>query len=322
MQDGSKLNELGERNVHTVSLFFLGIYLYDELDWIGKCESEKSNFLFLWFLACLYHDVGYYFENNEHKCEQQKTIEEFIYENDIKEDSNLLRTNNDNIYPYSSLLKGYYKYTVEMLEHLDHGITGGIILYDRLVRNAKVHGENYCEDGILFSSKLYPDYRKAADAVARHNIWFAKKGKHEERIKKYKKYGIDNELVINRECERQSLSNDNIIYFLLCLADSIEPVKIYSCVKPEAVLKRIKVDVDNNEITFGFTDNILKKEIMFEKVGGLEDWLNVKCEENGQKIIVKNESEIQKSVDEAPQFYITEEELIEFMEESNSDGIE
>lgn len=290
LQDGSKLNQLNKRYVHTVSLFFLGIYLYDKLEWDGKGEvstEEYSKFLFLWFISCLYHDVGYYFENNNDKCIQLKTIEEFISENNIKDDSNLLKSNSDIIYPYSSLLKGYYDYTVKELGHLDHGITGGIILYDRLVQNTKAHGENCCEDGILFSSKLYPDYRKAADAVARHNIWFAKKGEHEERIKKYEKYGIDDELVINGECERLSLSNDNIIYFLLCLADSIEPVKLYSCVYPEEVLKRINVDVRNNEITFSFTDNILKKEIMSKKAEELEDWLEVKCNKSGTEASIE-----------------------------------
>ena len=57
------------RAIHTVSAFFLGIFLEDCLTQ-GQCGVDLSvhgdffPFSYLWFLTCLYHDYGYIVEEN------------------------------------------------------------------------------------------------------------------------------------------------------------------------------------------------------------------------------------------------------------------
>ncbi len=54
-----------ERAPHIVSSFILGIILAEGF---GICtwmpDDDSVNFLYLWFLSCLYHDIGYAYENN------------------------------------------------------------------------------------------------------------------------------------------------------------------------------------------------------------------------------------------------------------------
>lgn len=57
------------RATHTVSAFFLGIFLEDCLTQ-GQCGADLAvhgdffPFSYLWFLTCLYHDYGYIVEEN------------------------------------------------------------------------------------------------------------------------------------------------------------------------------------------------------------------------------------------------------------------
>src|ERR1035437_2288280 len=74
-----KIEGLNGRAMHVVSTFFLGIYLYENsiisikkevdneiLNLIGKYKIESDiKFSFIWFIAYLFHDLGYEFEDDE-----------------------------------------------------------------------------------------------------------------------------------------------------------------------------------------------------------------------------------------------------------------
>lgn len=50
---------------HTVSAFFLGLVLARSLgdrEFTFEIENERFDFTYVWFLTCLYHDIGYVFE--------------------------------------------------------------------------------------------------------------------------------------------------------------------------------------------------------------------------------------------------------------------
>ena len=50
---------------------------------------------------------------------------------------------------------------------------------------------------------------------------------------------------------------------------------MYNTVKPEEVLKNIKINLTDNMIEFDFTHSVLESEPLYKKAKGLQDWLNV-----------------------------------------------
>jgi hypothetical protein len=72
------LNEIGnlvlEHNAHTIKVFFIGVYLQQQLDRelsINSIIGLNYEFSYLWYLSCLFHDYGYIYE--------QQTISESDY---------------------------------------------------------------------------------------------------------------------------------------------------------------------------------------------------------------------------------------------------
>ena len=56
---------LKERSPHIVSTFLLGIQIAKNLNFdINTKNNDNINFKYLWFMACLYHDIGYVYEND------------------------------------------------------------------------------------------------------------------------------------------------------------------------------------------------------------------------------------------------------------------
>ena len=180
-----------DRNTHTVSLYLLGILLYSGLKVTEKSKKSNSHyetkgyhdFLFKWFLSCLYHDVGYIYEKEKHYYDSCKNLDAFLEELEIKKENNLLEGVYKNgkkrrYYRNKQLVYNYYLYTLNERKRLDHGITGGLLLYKNLIEMYSSIARKYdyvsadiVEDGLLYSPKLFSQYWVAADAIARHNIW-------------------------------------------------------------------------------------------------------------------------------------------------------
>ncbi len=111
---------------------------------------------------------------------------------------------------------------------LDHGIIGGLLLYDRLRlqfekawEKARIDKEkSFTRDGffgennrLFYSENHFSAYAKAADAIISHNIWHTTL---REYLEKSGKMDVNNLKKINI---------DNTICFLLSLADTLEPIK-------------------------------------------------------------------------------------------------
>lgn len=55
------------RNIHTINVFFIGVFLQRKIDENIAIKSEMSSdytFSYLWYLLCLAHDLGYIYENH------------------------------------------------------------------------------------------------------------------------------------------------------------------------------------------------------------------------------------------------------------------
>lgn len=285
-----------KRSIHTVSLYALGIFLHKhiskEIDGNNNQDKvcEQHQFLYIWYMTCLYHDMGYAYEKNQRKlskeCEDLDGFIEFIVGTQpclfYRKDNSL-----------ESLCRNYYKYIYETRGHIDHGIAGGIVLYHRLIKNYEDQKiklgvpdqDEFIDEktGVLFSKYFFKDYKQAATLIARHNMWYASED-DAEKIKEYKKAGLE-KLILKEGEEKISCDGEeeDKMLFLLCFADTIEPLKVYSKCDPLFVLEHLKIGVTKNHgditVNFYLDASALKVSVLEERIKSLESFLNVECEE-------------------------------------------
>ena len=74
------------RDIHTVSVFILGIEIARKMK-----NRILGNELFIWFLMCLYHDMGYKLENKTDLVKEYYTLDKFLQKNEIKEEYNIFK---------------------------------------------------------------------------------------------------------------------------------------------------------------------------------------------------------------------------------------
>lgn len=235
-KEGMPLEALGvkmgdfPKSKHTASIFFLGVIIYQncfskDTYLNGVTPSGYNRFAFIWFLSCLFHDIANNFENSQQISDDFDTIDKLKKYFKIKND--LLDLKVDNISPIVfGAIEKYYNYRIKNGK-IDHGITGGIFLYDSLVRNRELKNGR-CHNERFWQVSLNPAYAKASAAIATHNIWIT-----DEKVKKFLvSQGIEDLKPINFK--------ESPLLFLLGLVDTLDPLKIYQYFKSDKmILKNI-----------------------------------------------------------------------------------
>ena len=233
---------------HTVSCFLLGIIIYNSFDTLQKSidkqiskirknelnEENNKRFLYLWMLACLFHDLGY-------------TIEERIINYDYSEARKELNKINtkplNHIKIFSKrLIQNYLQYRLEIFHFIDHGIVGCTLLYKKMcsLRESmeKIYGRQ--NEGLYWGKEIENDFLLASWIIASHNIF--KIGTNDESVPLYKHYNLD-ELIKDGKLFTK---DDHPLLFLLCLVDSIEPIKL---LKDIGLLEKIDLSFCKTGIT-------------------------------------------------------------------------
>lgn len=319
------------RSMHTVSAFFIGLLLKkgigENIDIICP-NSGDYEFSYLWFLVCLYHDMGYAVENdwmykftyrNQSKnfVEKYRNIRKcYWYRRTMYEDLGLLFVapslysefsvpkRNKDIYRRDDGIKfrngvrvkratytrktifNYLEYCKmnPHIKHYDHGIVGGFWLYDSLMKNyyetymrekefdRDIDFENFQANGNRhFSVEQRWIFAYLADCIISHNIWPATKEKNE----------------IYKECDLNELVEpnfkkitfwDNPILFILAIADTIEPIKLYSGVSGMETIdiwRGIDMKFERGGMTIKLLDDRLKFSKAQTKIKDLENWVDV-----------------------------------------------
>lgn len=289
------------RQLHSVSSFFLGILIKEKL--FPKLLEEGPGFLYLWFLTSLYHDMGYVVELNKEEYPPEKTCLESLNENflgmlpiDYK-DYNLLETENScSIYSVETIKK-YYEYCrTSCINTVNHGVVGGLILYYRLNENyvrcqelakhdCEVNGEffnpnDFKYKGLHYDSNHKTYYSRAASTIMDHNIWLA-----DEKSRKVYKEKKLHELIR----EPHACKTENQFLFLLALVDTIEPIKFFNQHTPDCLLDKISIEVDGNNgsVTLEIDNRCIAFEDWFKKIKSLEAWFKVSVEDSNNIITIK-----------------------------------
>lgn len=272
---------LKHRAPHIISTYLLGIIIAESfrID-LNKRDDNNVNFKYLWFLACLYHDIGYVYEENQ-CCEYLIKIQTEGLTS-LQEICNIKYLENEEFKTYTKEEVNIYlscraKCINESTGVIDHGIAGGIMLYDRLIKNfeqawgetKKAHRmnnqitrESFCHNGLHFSENHYKYYKKAADAIIAHNIWIdtlnkalANEGK--EHLQK-------------PESNKPRINKKNQIAFVLALSDTIEPIKKYGI----DALDMVCCEKRTNGFKISMPDNECSDT--YKYIEDLKTWVDVK----------------------------------------------
>ena len=252
-----KIDELFEKEpqriTHIVSSFFLGIALFKnknfgieqaiiyEFKKVGIFDSEnkiKKELPYIWFLATLFHDLGYIAENSKDGIE----LPNFCLEANIVSVPTF----------YTKVYKKYYEYRKKR----EHGIYGGIrFIEDMLeIRKRQEHNTNSKR---YWGEELEQIYIFVGWIIITHNIWF-------KRINDLNNndYAEMLELVLNDEKDYRIKFDEYPTFFFFCLVDVLEPTK------NTTLFSKIKITLQNRKIRISTNDKAYSKVIM-----GLNEWL-------------------------------------------------
>lgn len=278
------------RQIHTVSTYFLGLYLYKFLK-VSNYRKYQPSFRYLWFLTCLYHDFGYLIEDGI----------EPNWTSDIKFD----------IYKCLKIppeLQAYYDiYTLQEYskhrQNKDHGIEGGRKLYDLLKKNYAHYQEKWAvqnntlpQDEFLYRNKIWfrksheNYYSEAALNIMLHNIWFCNNSHNiAEYTPKLKK-------LINKKLK---FTYSAALLFLLIFADTIEPIKKTKDHSEVAkainvshyILNNIFLSTEDQKLKITFNKLALSKidyqyDEWVRSICGMREWIDIAIEENDDTISI------------------------------------
>lgn len=284
-----------ERASHSISTFFLGILLFP----LFAKRSPSANilndkrFLWIWFLTCLYHDIGYKFEENR---TLRPSLNTFVSDQNVQY----------KIFGNRSIrLKGITKKTVRayyryrLMEHgcVDHGIVGGILLYDSLRKNYATicqscnggnEHESFTWHGLNFSESHFQEYEKCANAIIQHNLWFNENGK--DGYEKYIEYHLDE---LTFPSDKKPRYKDWLTA-LLVFCDTIEPIKRFSSCKSSSILQKIRFKFDDQEaiLKICFTDTCMNAVPYTNIVIGMADWSRLSVTSDGGDLTISHINEM------------------------------
>lgn len=265
-----------ERFSHTVSLYLLGIQVAESIGfeqfnlpmW-DKCSQR--NFLHHWATICLYHDIAYCIEHNKEKFIPEKNQTLDVISDNLGLKYNLSSKDT------TGIIERYYHYRITAAEPtIDHGIISAMMLYDSLLKRDN-EMEEISKSAIMVCEKpMYGEENKSnilkySLDIARHNMWFAS---NSDDIEKYESLGL-NDLIVGSDNSRKISFTKEPMLFLLCLIDTIDPIKAYSNKDPEAVVRSVHLMSERvkDELKIVFDDCMDGK--IEEKAQGCDSWLNV-----------------------------------------------
>lgn len=283
--------EQSKRLCHIVSSFFLGLVIYYNHRFIkSKIIEELKNlqvfkdyddldkqFVFVWFMTCMFHDIGYVFEKN--------IVNIHVTQHElISEKEKLIKTLNS---LQKEGLPGHYKDIVDNYlryrENKDHGILGGLSYAENVCKIRKEQYEKAKKDKNekemnQWNENLNRLYQYVAWRICCHNIFYIRVGDSScTDVLQYIYYGLYPLMLCNRK-KKDGIYVDypisfdkSPLFFFFCLIDSIDPMKLCDKI-PE-------------DLEFGYEDNGViiscTNAQYIQKVEKINDWLiGVKKEDN------------------------------------------
>ena len=273
-----------DRAMHIVSTFFLGIYIYENSENLSvninkKLETyqDKSKyssdikFSFIWFLASLFHDLGYKFEDED--SIKYVSFDEFF------EKEKLINLKHSVGIPklYETIHKGYFNYRAksenDKIGKNDHGICAAYLLYTDLCKIRSEEENSYNKtNGLCWEESLEDVYNFAAWIILAHNIWYVNESA-KCLNESYREAGLE-KLILkpkkNKTPKYKITLAKHPFLFLFCLVDTIEPLKR---VKDFSLLEKISLGIESDKIKIESKLTCTCHDTILNQANGLNSWL-------------------------------------------------
>ena len=276
---GSDLYKFAKaRARHSVITFLMGLVLADFAgitqnisEYIAELTKhvytkKDNNYLKAWMITSLYHDKGYYSKHlSNDKLDYKKTFTHYLltdyYSNQklfclndfAKFHSSFFAHSYEQITSYDQYARVYHTREEDNFERIDHGILGGILVFNDLVRKA------------LKTSKYDMDFllaKACCITIAQHNIFKSSSAD------KDKEYPTDLSYLYHDSPFRINI--DTPLLLFLCLVDTLECVKKFSkeeneksSLQTKTVLSSIALTVNEDKIYINLSK--LRKRINDKK---------------------------------------------------------
>lgn len=196
----------------------------------------------------------------------------------------------------SEIITNYFNYRLDQNNECDHGIAGGFLFYDLIIKNYKaayfkeneqvgsINFENFVHCGRRFCLEQIPVFAYIADCIISHNIWCTEEGTcHAE---KYQQSGLES-LIGKNYCKIKF--NDNPILFILAIADTIDPIKTFASsnnqITSNQILEYVEIEANKSCLEIHVDTRILDTKQYFDKICQLKDWVDIEISIQDQNFI-------------------------------------
>lgn len=191
-------------------------------------------------------------------------------------------------YP-SRIITRYLNYCINTRQRVDHGIVGGYLFYDRMIKNymfaylassneagsAQDLGNFYYRDRHFCKEQL-PIFSYISDCILSHNIF--KQAPNTRAL--YEKYRLVDLL---EENFRTITFESNPLLYILAVSDTLEPIKIYQQHNAELSAPVIAAAIDieyipgTRKLRFSSKLEAVDIALLHHKAMGLMEWTSAKC---------------------------------------------
>jgi hypothetical protein len=296
-----------DRAQHSVLTFFVGLIFLDFCDFrqeIAKklLDSDETDLVRLWMLTALYHDWGYFSDDVEKADLDFASITKYNLFTDDYADApwlepihhfseqypHILAYSYEEIKAYDTYAREYHAEKPKGPECIDHGILGGVKIFDRLVKAiSKTPTQDQGKNLVLA--------KMACLTIAQHNIFKSSKPELDQNYgEKLKKLHFASSFRI---------SMDTPLLLMMSLVDTFECIKRFGKVENKhsnlwkaTILHSITVQVQPHCITVNYAE--LAKRIQSkneelqncfkdykEKICGLDTWTVLLANEDTTNLI-------------------------------------
>ncbi|MBS1573649.1 MAG: hypothetical protein JST62_14760 [Bacteroidetes bacterium] len=285
------VNKLGIRTQHVLSAFFLGHHIYQNTFLKTKIDNEitklktklkitsEVNFSYMWFLICLFHDIGFNIES--------EITPKYTEANQLLKDTGNIPDICGIPKFYNCIYKNYFNYRLKVHCKNDHGITIAHIMYHDLCKIrelAETMPENE-QENLKWEKDLDKIYAFCSWNVLAHNIWFAEKEISCD-VNNYNKYKMKR-LIFNGKYKIKPSKHP--FFFLFCLVDTIEPYKKILDLK---MLKKINLKLHDDKILIKSSLSCSCGKSVLRQASNLKKWLTYTKE--------KTENTVEISLNQKP----------------------